>query len=90
MCPHERVYRDRWDPGCLRCVRALHTLLTMEGPRIDNMRWFVIDCLRWGITFTDIEGWSFEEYDQLVDWKGFKNEPFTKWYQNEPPHWRQR
>jgi len=62
----------------------------MEGPRIDDMKLFVVECLRWGIEFSDIEAWSFEEYDALTEWTGFKNEPFTRWYQNEPPHWRTR
>ncbi len=74
----------------MHCVRDLHTLLTMEGPRIDSMRWYVVDCLRWGIEFSDIEGWSFDEYDQLTSWQGFKNESFLQWHQNDPPHWRKR
>ncbi len=85
-CPHDFRYEGYWDPGCPRCVRDLHTFLTIDGPRIRNLKWYVQDALRWNVRWDDVLTWCFDEQDALDAYKVPPVEPFTRWYLDRPPH----
>lgn len=85
-CPHDWRYSAFWDPGCDRCVRALHTYLTFEGPRIRDLGLYIADALRWGVKFDDIGAHTFEEYEAINEWQGPRHAPFNQWHLYRPPH----
>lgn len=63
-CPHGRTWLDTWLPGCADCVRALHTLLTLDGPRLRDVEAYYADACRLG---AELLTWTFEETEALGD-----------------------
>ena len=63
-CPHGETWHDSWSPVCSACVLDLHTVLTLDGPRIRNVDEYLADIVRYR---TDTLTHTFEERERIGD-----------------------